>query len=144
MSMTAPYERIHAAAWVLGRAVHHPRLLVHVLVIVTGATLQLVALVLFARLMLSAPHPARPGAYLAVILEGLWTLVFCLLGHRALRSWFSAGPPPHGPYTPYGVPPWWSFDSDARAPPERDDEGEPPPAEPPASPAAPEDPLDPA
>ncbi len=112
---TANYESVFAQAWIFGKAIKHPKRMLHVIgmATVTGPALLTVPLLLIAGGVLSG------GSYglTWVDLAGLAAMaaLFYVYGLMMLYCWrnwrsFQQEPELAPPEAGYGSPPWWTYD----------------------------------
>lgn len=134
-SGTAPYERVYAQAWLLGKAARHPSRRLHLV------GLWLVALGPLAGLWhycadLSAARWVK-GSWLDLVLLGIWLLyasLFLAVLVMGLSRWWrrERGEEPKELEMDYGAPPYFTHDVEWGLPEyevETDEEPPPPPAQ---------------
>jgi hypothetical protein len=108
---TGPYEQIHARAWCIGKAAHHPSRPAHVWLL-TLAGLVGGGQAVFV-LVQSLVEPTLAGQ-LAVPVAALGGFISLRLGWLALHNWRTRPRDPDGPPvegSTYGTPPWWTYDA---------------------------------
>ena len=124
---TGGYEYVHARAWGLGKALHHPsRWTHHAVVLLWGYVGVPLALWVLFQMPFEVKEPlAWFGHALALLVyaANIWIVgAFAWYGSRALGRRLRREPPPT-PEIEYGVPPWWTYDTEWALP-EVIDEGE--------------------